>query len=257
MRFQRLLPARVRRYLPYACAFGWIEGIQIAKSLYPSAPRSGFAQLVSRKWRAPIHFRPGTADVAMFEAVFLGGYYVFDQKLQLSYIIDGGAHIGLSAVLFALKYPEAEIVAVEAEKTNYELLSVNVRAYPNIHPVYGGLWNTDTVLTIQDAQESTSSFQVTEDWCSSSVSLPGITIDGILDRFEFPRIDLLKLNVEGAERKIFESNCDDWLGLVRFMVIDLHDRIVPGCSEKVCAACSRHGLVPAGRKDNVAYFEKR
>jgi hypothetical protein len=47
-------------------------------------------------------------------------------------------------------------------------------------------------------------------------------------------IDLLKIDIEGAEKEVFEV-CD-WMGDVHSLMIELHDRFKPGCSEAVAPA---------------------
>lgn len=42
------------------------------------------------------------------------------EKLPL--IIDGGANVGYSPIWFALKYPRAQILAVEPDSENFSLL---------------------------------------------------------------------------------------------------------------------------------------
>jgi hypothetical protein len=44
-------------------------------------------------------------------------------------------------------------------------------------------------------------------------------------------IDLLKVDIEGAEKEVFED-CD-WMQHVGCLVIELHDRSKPGCSAAV------------------------
>jgi hypothetical protein len=50
-----------------------------------------------------------------------------------------------------------------------------------------------------------------------------LDIGTILDRSGFDRISILKMDIEGAERLVFESNYERWLSRVDNMVIDLED----------------------------------
>ena len=44
-------------------------------------------------------------------------------------------------------------------------------------------------------------------------------------------VDLLKIDIEGAERELFEkSRSDDWIQKVRVFVIELHDWLKAGSS---------------------------
>jgi hypothetical protein len=42
-------------------------------------------------------------------------------------------------------------------------------------------------------------------------------------------IDILKIDIEGAEKEVF-ADSTAWLGRVRAIIIELHDRLKPGCS---------------------------
>lgn len=53
---------------------------------------------------------------------------------------------------------------------------------------------------------------------------------GILERFGISSIDILKLDIEGGEKKVLEDS-HNWVDKVRVFVAELHDRIVPGCSD--------------------------
>jgi hypothetical protein len=54
----------------------------------------------------------------------------------------------------------------------------------------------------------------------------------------YSTIDILKLDIEGAEKEVF-SNCDKWLGNVRILMIELHDHLKPGCSSIVYSALAK------------------
>jgi FkbM family methyltransferase len=57
-------------------------------------------------------------------------------------IIDAGANIGLSALFFANKYPDAKIFAIEPEETNYKLLELNTKPYNNVCLIKAALWDS-------------------------------------------------------------------------------------------------------------------
>ena len=79
---------------------------------------------------------------------------------------------------------------------------------------------------------------------SSGMAKLSDTDDGIavklskLDSLTFPRVDFLKIDVEGAEREIF-SSCD-WMDKVKLLAIELHDRDCPGSSDTVNAVARQY-----------------
>ncbi len=83
-----------------------------------------------------------------------------------------------------------------------------------------------------------------------------ITIAEILDQSGADRIDILKLDIEGAEKEVF-SNDTDWLEKVDLMIIELHDHDKPGCSAAVYSAISRHDFTKFQRGENVFLVNSR
>jgi FkbM family methyltransferase len=179
--------------------------------------------------------RPSTADFSVFDEVFVRGDYDQDFGAPLT-IIDAGAHIGLTSVFFTLKYPQARIVAVEPEDANFALLQRHAALYPNIMPVHAGLWSRETRLKVSNPGAPTWSFRVEE----SADGFPAVTIDGLMKRFGFEHVDLVKIDIEGSEVEVMD-HCDSWLGKVHALALETHDRFGPRSTESVEAAIRRTG----------------
>jgi len=176
--------------------------------------------------------RPGTADQDVYSEIFLTSEYDLDLGSP-RFILDAGAHIGLSAVFFACKYPSATIVALEPEPSNFEMLLRNTQSYRNVRPLRVGLWRNRTYLQIADPDVPTWSFRVG----ASSVDggIPAVGIADIMLDFNVSTIDVAKIDVEGAEVEVL-SNGAEWLSNVGALIIELHDRFRPGCSEALTNA---------------------
>lgn len=56
-----------------------------------------------------------------------------------------------------------------------------------------------------------------------------ITVEDILERYALQRIDLLKIDIEGAELELFSAGDLTWLDRVDCIAIELHDHFRPGC----------------------------
>jgi FkbM family methyltransferase len=150
------------------------------------------------------YLRPGTADLFTFEAIF-GPTREYDVDFdQPNFIIDAGAHIGMAAMLFASRYPLATVVAVEPEPSNYALLVKNTRDYPNIKTLRGGLWSRRVNLAITNEDAATWSFRVVE--TSDADGIPAFGVPDIMTRFNLPRVDILKIDIEGSEIEALSSS---------------------------------------------------
>ena len=195
-----------------------------------------------------VRVRAGTHDIDIFDQIFLMRDCAPPRRIDPQLIIDGGAHVGCSAISFARAFPRAQIIAVEADKNNYNLLKMNASAYKNISCVHGAIWRDSEPLIIENPESDPWDFRVAPlagPECAPAVR--GITIDELLTMSGKDQIDLLKLDIEGAEREVFLATCDSWLSSTLAIIIELHDRVQPGCSEAFFSAIDRFGFKVAHR----------
>ena len=69
----------------------------------------------------------------------------------------------------------------------------------------------------------------------------------ILREFGIEKVDVLKMDVEGAEKDIFENNASEWLPRVGLLCIELHDRIRPGATRAVYSSVIHLDFVKENR----------
>jgi FkbM family methyltransferase len=174
-----------------------------------------------------VFVRTGTADQNVYDEVFVENEYELQLDEPPKFIVDAGAHIGLASVYFARRYPDARILAIEPEPSNFALLALNVAAYPNVKTIQAGLWRSRTRLRVVDNGRGTWSFSVKEDNAGGGVN--AIRVQDALDILQAPRIDVLKIDIEGAEVEVLEDSAA-WIGRVGTIVIELHDRHRTGCT---------------------------
>lgn len=209
----------------YIEVFGWTSGINtFTKIKFNSTDRIKLKDI-----QYPIKLRSGSSDVNAFRQVFLYKEYNFETA-EPHFIIDGGSNIGLAAVYFANKFPKATIVSIEPESKNFNLLKENTSAYKTIHPIQSGIWNKTTFLKVRNIGLGNWGFIVEEQLEEDADTFKAISIGDILKKFKQEQIDILKLDVEGAEREIFTSNYQDWLPVTKILIVELHDRMKKGCS---------------------------
>jgi hypothetical protein len=110
----------------------------------------------------PISMRAGTSDLWVFDQIFLYKEMEADFGQNIASIIDAGANIGLTSVYFANRFPNAQILALEVDRQNFELLIENTRPYANIKPLLNGLWNRRANLIIDNPDEYPWAFTVSE-----------------------------------------------------------------------------------------------
>ncbi len=196
----------------------------------------------------PVFLRNSTEDIPMFYYIFQANDFEFDADTTPEVIIDCGAHIGLAAVFFANKYPSAKIICIEPEKFNFELLEKNTKSYPNVICLKFGIWNKSTHLKITDTNSGNWGFRTDETDQPDNDTVPAISIDEIMSRFNLDKIDIFKINVEGTEKELFEKNYSNWLSRTRLIFIELHDHLKDGCAKSFFKALANYNfaLYPKG-----------
>ena len=78
----------------------------------------------------------------------------------------------------------------------------------------------------------------------------GRSLDHLLAEFR-RRPDILKIDVEGAEKEIFSKNYESWLGKVNVIMIELHDHIRGGCAKTFYSATDKFNFKKVLQKGNL------
>jgi FkbM family methyltransferase len=181
----------------------------------------------------PIYLRIGTTDNCVFRQIFIEKHYDFSLSSLPNVIIDAGANIGMSAVFFANKYPAAKIIALEPEDSNFALLKENAAPYPQITPLKVALWKEEKAIRLVDPGEGHHGFRTVERATGESSQnsfVPATDLDTLMTKMNIEFIDVLKIDIEGAEKEVFE-HAQNWIDRVGVLMVELHDHITPGCTK--------------------------
>ncbi|MCX6554745.1 MAG: FkbM family methyltransferase [Candidatus Aminicenantes bacterium] len=184
----------------------------------------------------PLIIRRNTTDYKVFRDVFLYNEFKLPIHINPKFIIDAGAYTGLSTLYYSLKYPQAKIAAIEPDASNFEILKKHTEKLPNIIRIKAGVWHKNAFLKFVDKNVEEWSFQVEEVSGFEKYDVEAVTIDAVLKKAGFDRIDILKLDIEGSEKELFSGNYDVWMDKVNIIVIELHDKKKNGCTESFYSA---------------------
>jgi FkbM family methyltransferase len=176
-------------------------------------------------------YRPGTSDLRVFKQVMVGGEYetagLVNDPAKVEYILDLGSNIGVTALLWSQMYPNARVFCVEPDQENFVILEANLAQF-------GGRYKALRAAVADhdgeiDFFRSSSIFF----WSSSTdpaiakgavqkITVPAASMKTIIERSGFPRIDLLKMDIEGGERSVLPL-AKDWPLKPKALVAELHD----------------------------------
>ncbi len=170
-------------------------------------------------------------------------------------IVDAGANIGLMSLMLAQRFPRARIIAVEPSTANADMVQRNCGRLPGFTLLRAGLWHRPAHLRIANPGEHAWSFRVTECDPQEPDAFPATTLHDLAQQLG-GHIDLLKLDIEGAEHELLSHDVQAWLPHVGQLMIELHDRIRPGCLRLLQQALATrpHRLQRLGEY-HIALFE--
>jgi FkbM family methyltransferase len=178
-----------------------------------------------------IYLRTNTPDPELAISSLFEKEYDHIRCTNPQFIIDAGANIGTSAIFFAKKYPNARILAVEPEESNFDLLVKNTSTYKNIVPIKGAIWDVAEKRTILRRVTGHCGYTISNTYNrteSTRQEIDCVTIKTLMEQYGIKRIDLLKMDIEGSEKNVLENSAD-WIDKVGIMTVELHDRICMGC----------------------------
>ncbi len=167
--------------------------------------------------------RDNIADCSTLKEIVVSGVYegLIRHLGECRNIIDLGANIGVATLYFAEKFPEARILSVEPESSNFAMLSRNVGklvSQGRCVPLWAAVWNEDSHLDLLNPGGGHCTFIFGE---KSGGEVLGLSMASILERSGFETVDLLKIDIEGAEVELFGGHLD-WLPRVRALAIEFH-----------------------------------
>jgi len=204
----------------------------------------------------PLFLRAQTTDMPAFVQIFQLRDYDFPLAEKPQFIIDGGANVGYASVFFAHKYPQAKIFAVEPEESNCRIFSKNCTAYTNIELIQAGIWSAAGPLRIKDIGLGNWGFVVEETSTDDPQSISAVTVGDLLHRSGKPCIDILKLDIEGAEKEVFSADNLAWLDKVKVLIIELHDHLTPGCNNVFSKAIEPYNFHRQQRGENIILVKR-
>lgn len=120
-------------------------------------------------------------------------------------VIDGGAHVGVFT-RYALQRGAARVIVIEPEPTNIACLEANLSlemATGRVKLVKAGIWDEKTYLTLSDSRENSAGHSFVREVPDSEKvpGLPVVTLDQIVEELQLDRVDFIKMDIEGAERR--------------------------------------------------------
>jgi FkbM family methyltransferase len=144
---------------------------------------------------------------------------------RLRYVIDVGAHIGAFTIWVAARAPNCQVFAIEPNPEAIELLKQNldsagISARVRVLEAAVAGVSGQREFSITTMSPSATLLPVAER--SAACAVTAITLAAAIVESGFPSVDLLKIDVEGAEEEIFVELDPATLAPVQALLIECH-----------------------------------
>jgi len=165
----------------------------------------------------PILIRPGTLDAAtIINIVMREEYGHFSFIKEPEWMIDAGAYIGDTTAYFLSRYPRLKVIALEPNPDSFEMAKRNLQQYgERAILLKKGLFSCDQVQCFSGRETGASI-------SSSGFEIECTTISSLLEYYSIPYVDILKMDIEGAEGSIFSYNPEAWLNHIGVLIVEIH-----------------------------------
>jgi len=164
--------------------------------------------------RTPRRQRAATRDIFCFE---------YTPRLGDT-VLDIGAGCGEEAVTFSqLVGPAGRVICIEGHPATYQRLALacELNDLHNVEPLHLAVADRETTVMMDDGTPGSGSISaaISGRGCSE---VRALTIDRVISHYNCSRIDLLKMNIEGAEQLAVRGMSNS-AHMIRHVVISCHD----------------------------------
>lgn len=185
-----------------------------------------------------INYNDAKALIGMYNEIIYQEHYKFIPSVKKPIIIDCGANIGISVLYFQQIVPNSKIIAIEADPDVAEILQKNLVANNcQAEIIQKAAWSTNgELLSFGKAGGDSGSIYSVE----NVTQVETVRLKDILDSFD--EIELLKIDIEGAEIEVVKDCCNSF-SKVNKIFIEFHS--FPGepqCLDKLLKILSDQGF---------------
>lgn len=177
-------------------------------------------------------YRPGTTDPFVLYQVMLRtgkkAEYYLPPPFNPKTILDVGSNIGASILYFHRQFPDASIFGFEPHPETFRILENNVADIPNVVVFNYGLGATNQRVAARAEKANFGGFSTGVRPVNGSQAVDNVEcdirrLDDVLREIGIAKVDLIKIDCEGAEADVFSALPDEILNDCQWIVGEFHD----------------------------------
>ncbi|MDF2159414.1 FkbM family methyltransferase [Algoriphagus sp. CAU 1675] len=161
-------------------------------------------ELTQRLWNYKLTSDSPKTLFFLFQEIFVSEVYRFSSETDTPRILDAGANIGLAVCYFKMNYPNARIAVIEPAPKAMDYLKKNVsqNQFQDVELIEAALSDRAGKEEFWTAESLLNSSLYPKEKKGQSLEVRGIRLSDLLRDAAY---DLVKLDIEGAERKVLQD----------------------------------------------------
>lgn len=166
-----------------------------------------------------VYFNDAASYLQQRNEIFYRGIYHFHPATENPRVLDCGGNMGLSAIFFRQQYPKARVTVFEPDPTIADICAANLKAFgyeKDVELVRKAVWSREETLRF-DAKGAAAG-RLSAD-AADVIEVPAIPLRPYLEAEAV--IDMVKIDIEGAEMEVLRS-VSDLLPRVRNLFVEYH-----------------------------------
>lgn len=178
-----------------------------------------------------VYARDNINFLGVFREIFGEEQYKINlEKEKIKTIFDIGAHIGLCTIYYNRFYLDAQFYCVEPDVNNYKFLRNNIlenkiKAIALNKAITGN--NEKSEIKLYNSTSSTAFSTVKTIYTNSKYMIvQATTLEKIFKENNIYSIDILKCDIEGAEKEVFENIPVNILKSLKNIILEYHSRSI-------------------------------
>lgn len=202
-------------------------GLLIAVKIFFFSNKNKINYIKSKNYPHNIYYRKN-GDYGVLGHLYDTSYKINDtfSEDKIVTILDLGANIGIETIKFKKLYPNAKIISLEPEINNFLILKSNTEKYDNIFIENYAVSNKEMDTFIVNRADPSASnfhecFHISDQ--TSDKKVKTTTIEKLIEKYDLKRINILKSDIEGYEKYLFDDSCQTWLPLVDIIIFECPD----------------------------------
>ena len=134
-------------------------------------------------------------------------------------VIDAGGNVGLFSLFVKQRFPDAKIIVIEPSEKLIPILKKNLQRWNDITFIEKALTEKvgSIIFYINKRAEQTNSTDfnallpfIDDENDVTEIEVATVDLASVIKDFELPKVDLLKLDIQGGEYNVLQSSVDSF-----------------------------------------------